>query len=142
MRIILSTVFSLFISVLIFSQNLNPNFDSTLAKKFGADDYGMKNYILVILKTGDNKTTDKSFIDSCFRGHLSNIQRLAEDGKLVLAGPIGKNENQYRGIFILNVKTIDEAREIVMTDPAVNSDLLKADLYSWYGSAALQSILN
>lgn len=119
------------------AQTLNPDYDSTLAKKFGADDYGMKNYVLAILKTGSNTTTDKAFIDSCFSGHMNNIVRLVNEEKLIVAGLLGKNDNSYRGIFIFNVSTIDEARKLVETDPAINSKLLEADLYNWYGSAAL-----
>lgn len=125
-----------------FSQTLNPDFDSTLAQKLGADDYGMKNYVFVILKTGSNNTTDKSFIDSCFQGHMNNIVRLVDEGKLIVAGPLGKNENNYRGIFILNVSTLEEAEELVQTDPAINSKLLDTDLYKWYGSAALPEYLD
>ena len=123
------------------AQTVNPDYDSTLAKKFGADDYGMKSYVFVILKTGSNITTDKAFIDSCFSGHMANIVRLVKEGKLIVAGPLGKNNNTYRGIFIFNVTTIEEAQKLVETDPAVNSKLLEADLYNWYGSAALPEYL-
>lgn len=123
------------------AQTVNPNYDSTLAKKLGADDYGMKSYVFVILKTGSNTTTDQAFIDSCFSGHMANIMRLVNEDKLIVAGPLGKNENSYRGIFIFNVSTIEEARELVQSDPAINSKLLDADLYNWYGSAALPEYL-
>ena len=136
----------LLISIIFFvqyttAQTVNPDYDSTLAKKVGADDYGMKSYVFVILKTGSNTTTDKAFIDSCFAGHMANIGRLVNEGKLIVAGPLGKNDNTYRGIFILNVTTIEEARELVQTDPAINSKLLDVDLYKWYGSAALPEYL-
>lgn len=123
------------------AQTVNPDYDSTLAQKLGADDYGMKSYVFVILKTGSNTTTDKAFIDSCFAGHMVNINRLVNEGKLIVAGPFGKNNNAYRGLFILNVINIEEAQKIVQTDPAINSKLLDADLYSWYGSAALSEYL-
>lgn len=120
---------------------LNPNYDPELAQRLGADDYGMKSYILVILKTGANQTTDREFISACFRGHMDNIKRLVDDGKLVLAGPLGKNDNTYRGIFILDVATIEEAQSLLQTDPAVKEGLLDAELYKWYGSAALPEYL-
>ncbi len=126
---------------LTMAQTLNPDYDSTLAKKLGADDYGMKSYVFAILKTGTNTTTEKAFIDSCFSGHMANIVRLVSEGKLIVAGPLGKNNNAYRGIFIFNVNTIEEARKLVETDPAINSGLLDADLYNWYGSAALPEYL-
>lgn len=120
---------------------LNPNYNRELAEKLGADDWGMKRYVLVILKTGPNLTTDRDFISACFRGHLDNINRLVEEDKLVIAGPLGKNDNTYRGIFILNVATVEEAQLLLQTDPAVKEGLLDAELYNWYGSAALPEYL-
>src|SRR5690606_32458864 len=126
-------IITMLISNLAFGQSnkekdttvANPNFDKALAEKLGADDYGMKSYFLVILKTGTNKTTDKSLISESFRGHMSNINRLANEGKLIVAGPLGKNENNYRGIFILdNIKSMEEANNLLMTDPAIKSKLL------------------
>lgn len=93
------------ISIQASAQNLNPEYDAVLADSLGADNYGMKPYVLVILKTGDAKIDDKNKISELFRGHLDNINRLVEENKLIVAGPLGKNENSYRGIFILNVKT-------------------------------------
>lgn len=119
----------------------NPNYDASLAQKLGADDYGMKSYILVILKTGNNQTADKTFISKSFRGHLENINRLVEQGKMIVAGPMGKNDNKYRGIFILNVTTLEEAEKLMQTDPAIKSGLLAVELYNWYGSAALPEYL-
>lgn len=51
----------------------NPQYDSILAKKLGADDYGMKMYTLVILKSGPNEISDTQKRDSLFAGHLQNI---------------------------------------------------------------------
>ncbi|MBW6497162.1 MAG: hypothetical protein K0B09_02110 [Bacteroidales bacterium] len=120
----------------------NPDFDPQLALKLGADDYGMKSYILVMLKTGTNQTTDTDFINACFRGHMENIGRLAAEGKLIVAGPLGRNEKTYRGIFILDDATLEEAEALLQTDPAISEKLLDAELYSWYGSAALPMYLD
>lgn len=93
--------------------------------------------MLVILKTGPTKIDRKETVDSLFNGHLNNIGRLAKIGKLVVAGPMKKNDKTYRGIFILNVKTLDEANTLLATDPAIQEQLLEAELYEWYGSVAL-----
>ncbi len=116
-------------------------YDSVLAKKLNADDYGMKNYVFVILKTGSNTAVDKVVEDSLFHGHMNNIQRLATNGKLVVAGPFGKNNDNYRGLFILNTTSLDEAKALLETDPAIKAKLLEPELYLWYGSAALQETL-
>jgi len=120
----------------------NPNYDKALADKLGGDDYGMKNYFFVILKTGTNTTADKGLISESFRGHLDNINKLVEEGKIIVAGPFGKNENGYRGIFILNkIKTLEEAKELLQTDLAIKNGLLDYDIFTWYGSAALPEYL-
>lgn len=122
------------------SQSATENYDSVLAKKLHADEYGMKNYIFVILKSGSNTITDKTAEDSIFHGHLNNTGCLANEGKLLLAGPFGKNDNNYRGIFVLNVATIEEAKKLLETDPAIHAKLLEPEMYLWYGTASLQQI--
>lgn len=125
------------------SLNTNPNFNSELAEKLGGDDYGMKSYFLVILKSGTNKTTDKAVINQSFRGHLANINRLVEEKKIIVAGPLGKNEQNYRGIFILdNLENMEEAEALMQTDPAIRNKLLDYDIITWYGSAALPEYLS
>jgi uncharacterized protein YciI len=117
-------------------------FDKELAEKLGADDYGMKSYYFVVLKTGPEKNKNKEFVNEAFSGHMSNINRLVKEEKLIVAGPFGKNNDQFRGLFILNnVKTEEEAKEILETDPAIKSGLLSYTIYPWYGSAALPMYL-
>jgi uncharacterized protein YciI len=123
------------------AQTPNPKYNKGLADSLGADDFGMKMYVLVMLKTGPAKIDDKKITDSLFAGHMQNINRLVDAGKLIVAGPLRKNDKNYRGIFILNVKTIEEAKVLLDTDPAVKSGLLDSELYSWYGSAALPMYL-
>ncbi|SDE63876.1 YCII-related domain-containing protein [Mucilaginibacter pineti] len=111
-------------------------FNQRLADSLGADQYGMKKYVLVMLKTGKTKVS-KVRGDSLFQGHMANIDKLAAAGQLVAAGPLAKNTRRYEGIFILNVKTTDEAIKLLKTDPAIRAGLLETECYSWYGSAAL-----
>ncbi|MES2061876.1 MAG: YciI family protein [Bacteroidota bacterium] len=129
-------LFALF-CVIALGVKAQGTYNKALADSLGADEYGMKMYTLVILKTGENKTTDKAKIDSAFKGHMANIGKLAANGKLVVAGPMGKNDKGYRGIFIFNVKTVAEAQELLKSDPAVQTKILEAEIYPWYGSAAL-----
>lgn len=125
----------------LYAQRANPKFNRALADSLGADERGMKMYVLVILKTGSNKTTDTTVRNYLFKGHMANINKMAADGKLIVAGPLEKNDKAYRGIFILNVSTLEEARTLVQTDPAVKAKIFDADLFQWYGSAALSMYL-
>lgn len=128
----------LFLGNFCFAQN-KPVYDSILAKKLGADDYGMKKYVFCILKTGPSNITDKAKKDSLFAGHMKNINRLAEEGKLAVAGPFMKNDRNYRGIYIFNVATIKEAEELTLTDPAIKAGVFIVELTEWYGSASLMA---
>ena len=100
----------------------------------------MRLYVLVILKTGPH---DADFSAAArtdiFAKHMQNIGRLADAKQLAVAGPFRKNDQQYRGIFILAVETIAEAQTLVQTDPAVKASLFSADLIPWYGSASLMA---
>jgi uncharacterized protein YciI len=125
----------------LFSQEAAVTYDEKLAKSLDADDLGMKKYVFCLLKTGSNTTATKEETQKLFEGHMDNISRLAKEGKLVVAGPFMKNERNYRGIYIFNASSIEEAKEFVATDPAVQSNLLEAELTLWYGSAALQETL-
>ena len=116
-------------------------YDSVLAKKLNADDYGMKTYTLVILKKGTANITDKIILDSIFRGHMNNIKRLASENKLLIAGPLTENDKNYEGIFVFNTADINEARQWLNTDPAIQSKDLDAEIYGWYSTAALQKVL-
>ncbi len=131
-----------FLALAANAQQTNPNYDAALAQQLQADVYGMKMYVLAILKTGDVEIEDKAIRDSLFAGHMQNIRQLVDDGKMIVAGPLMKNDKAYRGLFILNVASIDEADSLVNTDPAIRSRLLLADLYQWYGSAALPLYLD
>lgn len=130
-------VFFLF-SLISFSQETETKFDEKLAKSLNADEYGMKKYVFCLLKSGTNKTASKEESKKLFEGHMANINKLAKEGKLVVAGPFMKNDRNYRGIYIFNVETIAEAEALVSTDPAIKANLLEAELTPWYCTAALQ----
>ncbi len=121
------------------SDEVSPQFDQVKSQQLGADEYGMRQYTLVLLASGENQTDDADFINEVMRGHLDNIGLLASEGKLVVGGPFMQKE-PYRGLFIFATDDLDEARRWVDSDPAVQADLLRAELLPWYGSAALMEI--
>jgi uncharacterized protein len=120
-------------------QKVRPGYDAELAKKLGADQYGMRSYVIAFLRTGPTKIEDKAEVTKLFAGHLANINRLAAEGKMTMAGPFSKDPD-FRGMFILAVETVEEAQKLVETDPAVKAGLLKADYHKWWGSAALMEV--
>jgi uncharacterized protein YciI len=83
------------------------------------------------LSRGDKWTPEKTAAtEELQRAHLANIMRLAEMKKLVVAGPFG-DDTPLRGIFVFRVASLDEARELAATDPAVQAGRLKIDMHPW-----------
>ncbi len=114
-------------------------YDAQLADELGADEYGMRSYVFVVLKTGPTSITDEARRNEIFAGHFSNIARLSEEGKLVLAGPFIEG-GEKRGMYIFSSATIEDAKAIVQTDPAVAAGIFTPEFTRFYGSAALIKI--
>ena len=113
-------------------------FDAELAKKVGADVNGMRKYVLAILKTGPKDAEIQGDArKALFRGHFDNMNRLAKEGKLAVAGPFNDPEKKYRGLFILAVPTVEEAKALAETDPIVKAGVLIVEYVPWFGSASL-----
>ncbi|GGB70467.1 YciI family protein [Shewanella inventionis] len=124
---------------LMAQSEINPQYDQARAAKAGADEYGMKRYVMAFLKRGPNRDRTKAEADELQRLHMANIGRLAEAGKLVLAGPFLDN-GELRGIYIFDVETIEQAKQLTETDPAIQAGSLVMELIPWYGSAALMEV--
>ena len=113
-----------------------PTFDAALAQRTGADERGMRRYVLVILKTGPKRMPDGEARNAMFAGHFANMERLAGEGKLALAGPFMKDPDGWRGLFVFAVEDIEAAKALVATDPVIAKGEMVAEYHSWYGSAA------
>jgi uncharacterized protein YciI len=117
----------------------SPQYDQALAAKVGADENGMRKYVLVILKTGPKRVTEESERQEMFKGHFANMERLANEGVLAVAGPLDGVDG-WRGLFILAVDSIEEARKHVATDPVIIKGEMIAEYHNHHGSAALMLV--
>lgn len=140
-KIIYSAVLGILMATSSMAQVRNQQYDSVLAHRLGADERGMKMYVLVILKTGSNNTQDSTQRASLFAGHFRNINRMADLHKLIVAGPLESNKDSYRGIFILDVPTFEEAGDLLEQDPTIKEKIFEPEYFKWYGSAALPEYL-
>ena len=91
----------------------------------------MKRYWLVLLKKGPNRNQDSISAEKIQAAHMANINRLAKEGKLVMAGPIGV-EDDLRGIFLMNCTDSTEVENFVKTDSAVMTGRLIMKYYPWW----------
>jgi uncharacterized protein YciI len=114
-------------------------YDSKLADRLGADERGMRSYVLVILKTGPKTVPAGAKRDEMFKGHFANIERLATEGKLALAGPFDGADG-WCGMFIFAVSDIEEAKKMIATDPVVINGEMVPEFHAYYGSAALMLV--
>ena len=91
----------------------------------------MKRYWLVLLQKGPNRNQDSISAEKIQSAHMANINRLAKEGKLVMAGPIGV-EDDLRGIFLMNCADSTEVENFVKTDSAVITGRLVMKYYPWW----------
>jgi uncharacterized protein YciI len=116
-----------------------PQTDAELAKALGGNDNGMRNYVMVLLRTGPKRMPDGPDRNKMFEGHFANIERLAKEKKMVLAGPLDGVDG-LRGVFIFATDSIDEARQWVATDPVIASGEMVGEFHKFFASAAVMAI--
>ena len=118
------------IGLLIISQVSFGQKDSSTKKM----EQKIKQFWLVVLKTGpkDKEITDTTELNKIFAGHFGNMERLYNEGVLKAAGPFGKNDFTWRGLFILDCKTKEEAEAYVKTDTSVAAGVFIMDIVPWY----------
>ena len=83
------------------------------------------------LKRGEKWTPEKTpATEEIQKGHMANINRLAEMKKLIAAGPFG-DDGRLRGIFVFRVGSLEEAKALTASDPAVQAGRLAMEIHTW-----------
>jgi uncharacterized protein YciI len=91
----------------------------------------MKQYFFVMLKRGPNRGQDSVTAMKLQEGHMDNINRMAKEGKLAIAGPFGDN-GDWRGIFIFDMKNMEDVKKEVEQDPAIQAGRLAYEIHPWW----------
>jgi len=114
------------------------------ACRFGSSAPEARGYTLVYLKTGTKTGLSKEESQTIFAGHFANMQRLAGERKLLLAGPFGKNKHDeaLRGLFILDTEDPVEARAWAETDPGFQAQVFVLEYHPLRTQAALRALLD
>ncbi len=80
----------------------------------------------VFLVTGKPMAgVDQSEIETMQNAHLENFRKLAEDGRLVTAGPLSDPEGKLRGIVILSARNQNEVAEMFTHDPYIQGGYME-----------------
>lgn len=91
----------------------------------------IRQYWFVMLVKGNNRTQDSATVAKLQQGHMANITRLYNEGKIKVAGPFGDDTN-WRGIFIFDCNTKEEVEQLLQTDPAISSGRLSYEIHPWW----------
>jgi uncharacterized protein YciI len=113
--------------------------DAELAKSLGGNENGLRGYILVLLKTGPKRVPDGPERTRMFQGHFANMERLAAEKKLAVAGPLD-GVNGMRGLFVLATTDMEEAKAMVATDPVIINGEMVAEYHKFFSSAGLMAV--
>lgn len=109
---------------------MHPWWSEDVMKKTSTPTKHMTAYLAFLVR-GEKWTPERTpATEAIQKAHLENINRLAEMKKLVVAGPFGDN-GRLRGIFVFRVNSLDEARELAETDPAVKAGRLALIIHPW-----------
>ena len=103
-------------------------------------EYEMTTYYVGLLYRGPQWSAERTPEAAKIQeAHLENIGRLADLGKLLLAGPF-MDGGDLRGMFVFVVGSMEEARALCDLDPAVQAGRLRVDLHTWYAAKGIQIV--
>lgn len=98
----------------------------------------MTTYVVGFFHKGPNWTAQETEETRRIQeGHLANFGKMAEGGKLIVAGPF-RDSGDLRGMLIFKLDSIEEARVLMDADPALKSGRLVLDLHPWFAAAGLR----
>lgn len=105
--------------------------------------FDLDQYQFAILKRGAQWTAEQTpEVQKLQAGHMANIEKMASLGKLMAAGPMGKNGFGLAGIFIFKASSMDEAKALAADDPAIKAGRLAMDFCTWRGPKGLGAKFN
>jgi uncharacterized protein len=96
------------------------------------EEYEMKTYYFVLLTKGAQRDQDSATVAKLQKGHMDNIGRLYQEGKIDIAGPFLEGDD-WRGIFIFNADSKEEVDSLLKTDPAIKAGRLDYKILKWMG---------
>ena len=101
--------------------------------------YEMTTYHVVFLKKGPQWAPGSSpELQKLQQDHLAHLTRMAESGKMLLAGPI-TDGGELRGMCVYLVGSATEARALAEADPMVKAGRLVVEVHPWMSAKGIQT---
>jgi uncharacterized protein len=112
-------------AVFIFASGFAPGH---AVESVGSDK--MTTVYLVLLRKGPH-WAESHGSTALQEAHLANIRAMWRAKKLIVAGPMGDDGDQ-RGIFLFQVPSLEDAKALTVSDPAVKEGHLVGEIHSWW----------
>lgn len=101
----------------------------------------MTTYYLTLIKRGPQWTAEQTpEVAEILKGHFANMEKLATEGKLILAGPFldqPLEQGTLTGLFLLKAGSLEEAQALADSDPGAIAGRFTMDVYPWYGPVGI-----
>jgi len=65
--------------------------------------------------------------------HMANIRKMGAEEKLLIAGPF-TDDGEIRGLYVFKAGSLEEARALAESDPAVKAGRLRFEIHPWYAA--------
>ena len=93
-------------------------------------------YIVGFVKPGPQWRPDRNAgLTKLLQGHQKYLEWLTEKEKVVAAGTV--ESDSLRGVVIMKVDSLDEAKKLLERDPTIQSGHYRIEWFSWWGPAGL-----
>ena len=94
-------------------------------------DAGLTYYYLGLLTRGPQAGTGTKDQRQAIQAEQNKyINRLAQEGKLLVAGPVD-DRSEWRGIYIFKCGSLGDAQALADADPEVKAGRLKIEVHPW-----------
>ncbi len=101
-----------------------------------------REYAFVFIKTGPLREPTDEQMREAMQGHFANMQRMAAEETLLIAGPLGppKSDPDHRGIFVFDADTAEKGLALANTDPAAQMGVFVMEPYTLSTNAPLTEL--
>jgi uncharacterized protein YciI len=127
-------ILALAVCSLVGASDVFPQTPPAKPPDIGPGGYEMTTYYVGFLHRGPKWSPERTAeTEALQNAHLANIQKMAQEGKLLVAGPF-LDDGDLRGLYIFRVASMAEAESLASTDPAVRAGRLSLEFHPWYAA--------